>query len=568
MLKENSSSLRKKVRNIFLAGYLFVFLLPVAYAANITLGPATLTTQVGKTFKIEVLVTNNTESINAVSAQISYPKDTLEVSSVSKAGSFINLWAEEPSFSNETGSVSLEGVALNPGYDKASGKVLTITFKAKQAGNVTLAFKEASVLANDGNATEVLKTKSSALIYINEEAEEVPVVETVVPVVTSVSHPDSTQWYSRRDASFEWKVPDGVTAVRTIYSEKEKDTPSKVYDPPVTNRSFTVDADGVYYMHVQFRNKSGWGAVATYKFQVDTEAPEALSASFPDGSVTTNLSPSILVQAEDKKSGIQKITIGVDNGTAKEYPRDSSNLYRLERQSPGSHTAIINAIDAAGNTSSVSLDYTIQAITPPTITEYTRKVEFDNTFKVVGATYPQSTVEVLLTDKNSKTFIGKAVSNESGVFSLIWNEKLPSGVYEMKARVFDSRGATSEYTDTRVIEVERMMLVRFGIFVMNWLSVILIIIIAALVTIATLWFSFVQFNRFRRRVRRKLKEVENTLEVNVAALRRDIEEFHDILVKAEKKRDLTKEEQAILKKFKKRLEIIEQEIEKKLESVV
>jgi uncharacterized protein (DUF58 family) len=138
----------------------------------------------------------------------------------------------------------------------------------------------------------------------------------------------------------------------------------------------------------------------------------------------------------------------------------------------------------------------------------------------------------------------------------------------MKARVLDSRGAVSEYTDTRVIEVERMMLVRFGIFVMNWLSVILIIIIAALVTIATLWYSFVQFRRFRRKVRRNLREIENTLQVNVAALRRDIEEFHDILVKAERKRELTKEEQAILKKFKKRLEIIEQEIEKKLESAV
>jgi hypothetical protein len=41
-----------------------------------------------------------------------------------------------------------------------------------------------------------------------------------------------------------------------------------------------------------------------------------------------------------------------------------------------------------------------------------------------------------------------------------------------------------------------------------------------------------------------------------------------VLVKAERKRELTKEEQAILKKFKKRLEITEKEIEKKLEQTV
>lgn len=150
----------------------------------------------------------------------------------------------------------------------------------------------------------------------------------------------------------------------------------------------------------------------------------------------------------------------------------------------------------------------------------------------------------------------------------MWEDGLASGVYEMRVRALDSRGSVSDYTDTRVIVVERMMLVRFGIFVMNWLSVLLIIIISVLMVLATLWYSFVQFNRFRRRVKRNLKEAENTLRVNVSALRRDIEEFHDVLVKAERKRELTKEEQAILKKFKKRLEITEKEIEKKLEQTV
>ncbi len=559
---------RKKLVHVVALFFAIFFSCSVSYAANLTISPASVTTQVGKTFSLEVMVTNNTEAINAVSAEITFPNDAVEVLSVSKAGSFMNLWAEEPSFSNTTGLVSLEGVALNPGYSKASGKVITITLKAKQAGNVSVSVKGASVLANDGNATDVLKTTTGAMVYINEGAAAAPTIETVVPVITSPTHVDSSLWYSRRDATFEWKVPDGVTAVRTVYSEKEKDNPSKVYDPPVSNRSFTVDEDGIFYMHAQFKNKSGWGGVTTYKFQIDTEAPESLRATLPDGSVTTNLTPSLLVQAEDSRSGLSKITLSIDNGQPVEYVLDASNLYRLQKQSPGNHTVIVNAIDNAGNVSSVSLDYTIQAITPPVITEYTRKVDFDNTFKIVGATYPLSRVEVTLTDKDSKTMVKEVSSTEAGVFSLVWGEKLPSGIYEMKARVLDSRGAVSEYTDTRVIEVERMMLVRFGIFVMNWLSVILIIIIAALVTIATLWYSFVQFRRFRRKVRRNLREIENTLQVNVAALRRDIEEFHDILVKAERKRELTKEEQAILKKFKKRLEIIEQEIEKKLESAV
>lgn len=540
-----------------------------AYAANLIISPSSITTKAGRTFSVDIVVNNNLDAINAVSADVVFPKDALQIVSVSKKSSFISLWAEEPTFSNEKGTLSLEGVALNPGFNKATGNVLTVTFKALQAGNVSISVKSGAVLANDGNATDVLKTTGSAFVYVDEAAvEAAPIKETLVPVITSPTHPDSNLWYGRRDASFEWKLPEGVTAVRTVYSDKETDTPSKVYDPPITNRTFTADADGVMYMLVQFRNKNGWGAIAKYKFQIDTSAPEELKASFPDGNVTTNQTPAISVLAEDALSGVGKITMSIDNGQPVEFLIDPSNLYHLPKQSSGNHTVVVSAVDNAGNTSTVSLDYTIQTITPPVITEYTKKVDFDNKFKVTGATYPQSTVEVVLFNTDGASFTAQTTSNDTGAFTLLWDKTLDSGVYEMRVRVLDGRGSVSDYTETRVIIVERMVLVRFGIFVMNWLSVILIVIVATLAISATLWYSFLQFARFRRRIKRNLSEVENTLRVNVQALRRDTEEFHDILVKAERKRELTKEEQTILKKFKKRLEITEKEIEKKLEQMV
>ncbi len=572
MVKILSLFLRKNSRSLFRLslGVIFVISTTIsAYAANLTLSPSSVTTKVGKTFSVDLVVNNNIGAINAVSALVSFPKDALKVTSVSKSGSFISLWAEEPEFSNEKGTVKLEGVALNPGFDKATGKVITITFKTIQAGNVTVSVTSGSVLANDGNATDVLKTTGAAFVYINEDdvKVEAPVTATVVPVITSPTHPDSMLWYGRRDATFEWKLPEGVTAVRTLYSDKETSVPSKVYDPPVTNRSFTADGDGVFYMLAQFKNASGWGAIARYKFQIDTEAPSALKASFPDSNNTTNQTPAILVLAEDTRSGIGKITMSIDNGQPIEFPVDPSNLYRIPKQNTGNHTVVIGAVDNAGNISTVSLDFTVQAISPPVITEYTKKVDFDNTFKIIGATYPKSLVEVTLVNADGVTFTSQVTSNDAGVFTLLWDKKLDSGVYEMRARVREGQGSVSDYTEARVVIVERMALIRFGIFVMNWLSVVLIVIVATLAISATLWYSFLQFARFRRKVRRKLSEVENTLRVNVQALRRDTEEFHDILIKAERKRELTKEEQMILKKFKKRLEITEKEIEQKLENV-
>lgn len=544
------------------------------YAANISLSPSSFTTKVGKTFTVDVLVTNNLDAINAVSGVLSFPQDALQVVSLSKSGSFITMWADEPAFSNTQGTASFEGVALNPGFSKASGKVISFTFKAKQAGNVNITVKSGSVLANDGNATDVIKVMGSAFVLINEDGssevvEQVSKVasETMTPVITSPTHPDGTLWYSKRDASFEWKLPPSVTAVKTLYSEKENGTPTKVYDPAISNRSFTVDTDGVMYMHVQFKNSSGWGSVAHYKFQVDSQAPESLKASFPDGVVTTNVTPAMLIVAEDSLSGINHITMSVDGGKPVELKLDPSNLYRLPKQVSGNHTVVVSAVDGAGNASTVSLDFTIQTISPPVITEFTKKVDYDTPLKIVGATYPKTSVEFSLTDRDGKVDIFTSTSNDTGVFNIVWPKKVETGVYEMRARVLDGKGAVSDFTDSKVIIVEKLAILRIGIFIMNWLSVVLIVIIAAVAISGTFWYSLVQFARFRRRVRRTIAEAENTLKTNVAALRRDTEEFHTILVKAERKRELTKEEQAILKKFKKRLDITEKEIEKKIEQI-
>ncbi len=578
MVKTFCILFRKSVTkiNIFRFSFFVVTLLSgfhFALAANITLSPLNINTKVGKTFTVDVLVSSNKDNINAVSGLINFPADVLSVSSISKTGSFINLWAEEPAYSNTAGTVSFEGVALNPGFSGSTGKVVTITFKAKDAGNVNILVKSGSVLANDGNATNVLGTLAGAFVIINEEVTTevvevaAPVKSESVPVIISSTYPDSKKWYSSREASFEWAVPSTVNAVRTLYSEKENATPSKVYDPPITNRSFTSDSDGVMYMHVQFKNGSTWGTVSHYKFQIDTEGPESLTASFPDGVVTTNQTPSILILTEDKLSGIDYITMSIDGGETIKYSIEPSNIYHLPKQLSGKHSVVINSVDLAGNKSTVTLEYTIQAIAIPIITEYTKKVDYENQLKVSGTTYPQSVVEVFLTDINGETSRDTATSNDTGVFHLTWSKKIENGVYEMKARVVDSKGAVSDYTNTKVVVVDHVVLVRLGIFVMNWLSVILIFILVSVTIVATFWYSIIQFSRFRRKVRRTITEVESTLKTNVGALKRDTEEFHTLLVKAEKKRELTKEEQTILKKFKKRLEITEKEIDKKLEQI-
>lgn len=561
---------------LYVLGALTLFLLPGnIFAADITLTPSVGQFDVGQSFTVDVYVTNNTQAINAVSGTLTFPTDTLSVRSISKDGTIIKLWPEEPSFSNTSGLVKFEGVILNPGFSGTRGKVISLSFSAKKVGNANVVFSSGQVLANDGQATNVVGSLGNgSYTVVTPTEDEQPIVSVPVipssqaPELTSPTNPDQNAWYASRDVTFEWQLPRGVTAVRTLYDTSASSRPTKVYDPAIKERSFTTDGDDVYYMHVQFKDAQGWGDVAHYRFQIDTKAPTSLKATFPDGSVTSHPKPSISIIASDALSGIDAYDIVVDGTATTTYKPQENNLYALPEQPAGKHTVTVYARDKAGNTTKLALDYTIIAITVPTVTDYTKHAELGDVVKVAGTTYPQSVVEVIyFNTKSEELYKDTTVSDVDGNFSLLWAKKLPLGVYEMKVRVMDSKGATSAYSVPHVVTIERQSYVQLGMFVMNWLSLILILVIATACILATLWYSFIQFNRFRRKIHRTIQETENTLKANVAALRRDTEEFHTLLVKAEKKRELTKEEQAILKKFKKRLEITEKEIEKKLEQI-
>src|SRR3989344_4454087 len=108
-------SLLNKFLKTFLPLFLFNFLLSsYAFAATLYLSPATASHAVGSTFITTVYVDSTNTSINAVSGIINFPKDKIEVVSVSKTNTILGFWAQEPTFSNSEGTISFEGVILNP----------------------------------------------------------------------------------------------------------------------------------------------------------------------------------------------------------------------------------------------------------------------------------------------------------------------------------------------------------------------------------------------------------------------------------------------------------------------
>lgn len=158
---------------------------PILHAANLTLVPSAGNYSEGKAFSVSVNVVSTDQAMNAVQGKLFFSKDTLEVVGISKNNSIISLWVQEPSFSNATGAITFEGVVFNPGYKGPDGRLLTITFKAKNTGDSIVNFSESSVYANNGEGTNILKNSINGR-YIISDAKKIEPVQTPTVVVPTV----------------------------------------------------------------------------------------------------------------------------------------------------------------------------------------------------------------------------------------------------------------------------------------------------------------------------------------------------------------------------------------------
>jgi len=232
-----------KNTNRFLVSFLFfIFLLsPIYYAkaANIGFSPSSASYQAGDTINVKVYVGTDSKSINAISATVKFPSDILSLTSISKVGSIINLWAQEPSFSNGDGIASFEGVVLN-GYTGNAGNAVTLIFKAKKNGTANLSFNSASVLANDGNGTEVLYSKGSGSLTIAAaKTPEVAPIKKEATVTTPVK---------KETAPAKVVVKDTTIVVSEIKNNTSKYSPNKflITSPqPVADKSYSIQIDSM-----------------------------------------------------------------------------------------------------------------------------------------------------------------------------------------------------------------------------------------------------------------------------------------------------------------------------------
>ncbi|MDB5189051.1 MAG: hypothetical protein JWL82_8 [Parcubacteria group bacterium] len=370
-----SSFMRTNAQALLFGSALFALLaaLPLgAQAATLTLpsrGPYT----VGQTFSVPMYVsTRSGEAMNAVQATLSYPTDKLQALSVVK-GSIVTFWTQEPTIAN--GSVTLEGGVYNPGFTGTNGTIVTVQFKVLSAGSAALNFSSASVLANDGQGTNILDSATGSTITLTAGA-VVPAPVPVTPpapstsiVVTSSTHPNSNNWYGAHNVAFALRNPAGTTAVRIGYDKLPTAPPTVAYEPPITRKDVTLE-DGVWYFHAQARAASGWGSVTTYRVRIDSVVPDAFTVSFPEGDAGSSAEPKVRAVATDALSGISYYTVAVNAGSAVTVEKTAleKGTYMATGLIPGENKLTVVAYDQAGNATRAEATYHLTAPVIPTVT--------------------------------------------------------------------------------------------------------------------------------------------------------------------------------------------------------
>jgi hypothetical protein len=567
-----------KTNTIICSLLLGVFAPVCVHAAVLRVAPAAGSYATGGTFTASVYADSSDQAMNAASVVLSFPKDTLEVVSISKTGSVFSLWPAEPSFSNAAGTVSFDGVVLNPGYTGSGGKLLTVTFRARSTGSAHVGFASASVLANDGSGTDILSSTGSATYTITGAQVPAPATPASTqptaqpassdfkgPVISSSTHPNQDTWYAHSAPVFSWELPSGTKEVRTLIGELSSGTPTVSYIPPITQKTVDNLDDGTYYFSLRVRTAIGWSTVSRYRIRIDTTPPNSFTIVRAQSDT-----PAVVFETTDSGSGIDHYTVAIDGVTISEHvtATSSAHPYLLSMLSSGAHTITVTAVDVAGNTTSSSVDMSVQGIEPPAITHYSETVLAGERVRVMGTTYPNADVTIVIRAGDTRVSEEVVRSNASGDFVYVFADGLEYGTYALAARVTDMHGAQSAETTPRIISVAREWYsdtVSSLLKVFSFVALVLVLIGALVWLVVYLWFRLL---RLIRRMRREAREAEEITTHAFSVLKRGVDRHIARLGQKKSARKLTEEELAFLEEFGDKLEEAQDVITKEIHDVL
>jgi Cohesin domain len=558
-----------------------------AQAAVLFVTPASIQAGAGDVVSATIRVSANGSAINTAGATIHFPPDLLTAESVDTSSSIFSLWVEQPTISNSAGTVTFMGGVPNPGYSGQNGAIATILFKARSQGSAPITLSDASVLANDGQGTDVLTAYGNAAVTVGSPSIVSPVALASNglpprPIVTSPTDPDQQAWYSATTASFSWTVPPGVTSIETLLSKDPSAVPTIVYDNTVSGRTVSDIGDGVRYFAIRYENSSGWGPIARYKIQIDSTPPEKFAPAVATDGVTNT----IALDAVDSGSGIDSYSIKIDAEPALRVSADAlvNGQYALPIQNGGDHRIAVVAYDKAGNATEEDASFSSPDIVPPTIAiapaggdvvncevatvACSAAVSRSNTITIKGATqYPNTPIDIYIQAEGQTARTYTTTTLADGSYSFVTDPLTSAGIVSVWSQLAFADGAMSAPSEKALVHVADTLLVQTSkslIYGLSYAIPALILLSALLYLLYLGWHKYLsEKKRLEREARESIADAHKALRLFKEELANQL----DTLKKARLDRDLNRREEKIFKELQDNIDAIDDFIEKKIKRI-
>lgn len=561
MSKQRISSLYFLFSCLFALSLLVISPLKVE-AAHFYLSPESGNYKVGQIFKVNVFINSDDASINAAKAEISFPKNILAVKTISKDGSIFSLWFQNPVFSNSEGKISFGGGIPSPGFKGMSGKVITINFQAKSVGQVKLVFKDKAIIENGPSGKNLCS--SSLDLKGNYNINKISSSKTQslellppAPKIISLTHPSQNKWYSNDNPDFKWSIPQSVVGISFILNQDQFSKPNNVSQGIFSSKSFKNLRDGIWYFHLKFKNKNGWGPSSCFRVQIDTSPPSYFKVISDNKGDSTNPRPLLYLKAKDDTSGIAGYKIKIGDKFAFNVSTSESYPFILPVQYPGVHSIKVIAFDKAGNSIEKGVKFKVDPIiSPNAIICPSSVISGSEVIYIEGKSKPKSQISVFF--RNGKRLVKKRIiiSGKDGEWSLTENDLFMPGKYNVTAIAKDDRGALSKESTIcsfRIISSG----ISIGRFAVSYKTISIFLLSVLFLLIVSIYLILRRDYDNKKLIREEIDDLRNKFYKEYNEFWKDIE---DRLETIKEKKSNKRKEDKLIKDLKEMKNVFEKEL--------
>jgi len=554
--------------------------------ASLYLSPSTGTYVINSKFSIAIKINTGSQVINAAEGTINFDNNLLEVVSISKSGSIFPFWTTNPTFSNSNGTISFGGGLPPPAYSGGSGHICTILFKAKKSGGAQVRFSTGAVLANDGKGTNILASMGSGSYIISPhvtaptqskknkqstikkqeklESEEELEPEYNKPIITSLTHPNQNIWYNKNNIQFSWELPDNVDGVSIGFDNKPISDPGPVSDGLFDKKEYKDIKDGVWYLHLKFKDNKQWGTIANFRVMIDTKPP--LPFEIKVNEIKVGNWPTLIFETKDESSGIKQYEIIIGSLETKYHIVDNKKtFFKVNDLELGEHTAIIKAVDKAGNeTYSKEVKFVIKPIESPIIKNYSNEIKLSDQFFMSGTSLANVDINVFIQEGKNLIITKTIKSDNNGNWFYVSQKALDNGRYVAWVDAVNDKGIKSESSNKISFLVTPPIFTRFGSFIINYFTVFVSLLFMIILIIAS--FLYIA-GAIRKRLKKETIEVEDVLHNNLNNLKKAVDQELTQLNKFKTMSNFRKKRATIGLRLKNNIEDTEKKIKKEIKDI-